>query len=76
MTAAQVVVAALALYGTWDLTRRLLNWSDPDEPDDSTVRWQRRRRALTDITRGRHHPVDPCDGGHLPHHHPGGPEWD
>lgn len=38
MTAAQVVVAALALYGTWDLTRRLLNWSDPDEPDDSTVR--------------------------------------
>lgn len=75
MTAAQVVVAALALYGTWDLTRRLLNWSDPDEPDDSTVRWQQRRRALTDVTRGHHHPVDPCDGGNQPHH-PGGPEWD
>lgn len=76
MTAAQVVVAALALYGTWDLTRRLLNWSDPDEPDDSTIRWQQRRRALTDITRGHHHPVDPCDGGNQPHHHPGGPQWD
>lgn len=51
MTAAQLIVAALALWGTWDIGRRLLDWSDPDDPTDT---WQRRRRALTDVTRGHH----------------------
>ena len=55
MTAAQIVVAGLALWGAWDLSRRLLEWSDPDEPEDSTERWQRRRRALNDVTKGRRH---------------------
>jgi hypothetical protein len=53
MTAAQLVVAALALWGAWDIGRRLIEWGE-DAEDDSTARWQRRRRALSDVTRGRH----------------------
>lgn len=53
MTAAQLVVAGLALWGAWDLAGRLLNWversSDLDDLDDHA----RRRRALGDVTKGQ-----------------------
>lgn len=52
MTAAQLVVAALASWGAWDISRRLLDWvehsSDLDDLDDHA----RRRRALGDVTKG------------------------
>ena len=51
MTAAQLVVAALALWGAWDIGRRLIEWGE--DADDSTARWQRRRRALSDVAKGR-----------------------
>lgn len=53
MTAAQLVVAGLALWGVWDLAGRLLAWvehsSDLDDLDDHA----RRQRALSQVTRGR-----------------------
>ena len=47
-----VVTTALSLWGAWDIGRRLIEWGE-DAEDDSTARWQRRRRALTDVTKGQ-----------------------
>lgn len=51
MTAAQLVVAGFALWGAWDIARRLLDWSDPDDTDTAADDYQRRRRALGDVTK-------------------------